>query len=85
MRRRPDRVRRVGGPHGVRARHQPECGRARAVGAAVDAAPIPNTQALGIALYTEFLYPLELAAVILLVAIIAAIAKGDIPNVHITY
>ena len=47
---------------------------ARAVGAVVDAAPIPNTQALGIALYTEFLYPLELAAVILLVAIIAAIA-----------
>jgi NADH-quinone oxidoreductase subunit J len=38
------------------------------------AAVIPNTQALGIALYTEFLYPLELAAVILLVAIIAAIA-----------
>jgi len=35
---------------------------------------VPNTQALGIALYTEFLYPLELAAVILLVAIIAAIA-----------
>ncbi|MEI8034302.1 MAG: NADH-quinone oxidoreductase subunit J [Betaproteobacteria bacterium] len=38
------------------------------------AATVPNTQALGIALYTEFLYPLELAAVILLVAIIAAIA-----------
>ena len=38
------------------------------------AATMPNTQALGIALYTEFLYPLELAAVILLVAIIAAIA-----------
>jgi NADH-quinone oxidoreductase subunit J len=37
-------------------------------------ATMPNTQALGIALYTEFLYPLELAAVILLVAIIAAIA-----------
>jgi NADH-quinone oxidoreductase subunit J len=37
-------------------------------------AGLPNTQALGIALYTEFLYPLELAAVILLVAIIAAIA-----------
>jgi NADH-quinone oxidoreductase subunit J len=33
-----------------------------------------NTQMLGVSLYTEFLYPLELAAVILLVAIIAAIA-----------
>lgn len=33
-----------------------------------------NTQVLGISLYTDYLYPLELAAVILLVAIIAAIA-----------
>jgi len=33
-----------------------------------------NTQELGISLYTDYLYPLELAAVILLVAIIAAIA-----------
>ena len=33
-----------------------------------------NTQLLGVSLYTEYLYPLELAAVILLVAIIAAIA-----------
>jgi NADH-quinone oxidoreductase subunit J len=32
-----------------------------------------NTQALGELLYTKYLYPLELAAVILLVAIIAAI------------
>ena len=39
------------------------------------AAPkLSNTKLLGIALYTEYLYPLEIAAVILLVAIIAAIA-----------
>lgn len=35
---------------------------------------ISNTKELGIALYTDYLYPLEIAAVILLVAIIAAIA-----------
>jgi NADH-quinone oxidoreductase subunit J len=33
-----------------------------------------NTRELGILLYTEYLYPLEIAAVLLLVAIIAAIA-----------
>jgi NADH-quinone oxidoreductase subunit J len=33
-----------------------------------------NTKELGVLLYTEYLYPLEIAAVILLVAIIAAIA-----------
>jgi NADH:ubiquinone oxidoreductase subunit 6 (chain J) len=33
-----------------------------------------NTQALGQVLYTEYLYPFEIAGVILLVAIIAAIA-----------
>ena len=33
-----------------------------------------NTKLLGIAIYTEYLYPLQLAAVLLLVAIIAAIA-----------
>jgi NADH-quinone oxidoreductase subunit J len=33
-----------------------------------------NTKELGIILYTEYLYPLEIAAVILLVAIVAAIA-----------
>ena len=33
-----------------------------------------NTKALGIELYTEYLYPLQVAAVLLLVAIIAAIA-----------
>ena len=33
-----------------------------------------NTKELGILIYTQYLYPLEVAAVILLVAIIAAIA-----------
>ena len=37
-------------------------------------APMSNTRALGILLYTEYLFPLEIAAVILLVAIISAIA-----------
>lgn len=37
-------------------------------------AQISNTKDLGILLYTQYLYPLEIAAVILLVAIIAAIA-----------
>jgi NADH-quinone oxidoreductase subunit J len=41
------------------------------------AAPLPenysNTQELGIALYTQYIYPIELAAVVLLVAIVAAI------------
>ena len=33
-----------------------------------------NTKALGMLLYTQYLYPLEIAAVLLLVAIISAIA-----------
>lgn len=37
-------------------------------------AQFSNTKELGILLYTQYLYPLEIAAVILLVAIIAAIA-----------
>jgi NADH-quinone oxidoreductase subunit J len=48
----------------------------------VGSAPVPdaaavqmgNTKLLGIELYTNYLYPLEIAAVILLVAIVAAIA-----------
>lgn len=38
------------------------------------AADYSNTGALGVALYTDYLYPFEIAAVVLLVAIIAAIA-----------
>jgi NADH-quinone oxidoreductase subunit J len=41
---------------------------------AAEVATMGNTRLLGIALYTEYLYPLQLAAVLLLVAIIAAIA-----------
>jgi NADH-quinone oxidoreductase subunit J len=33
-----------------------------------------NSKALGVAIYTQYLYPLQVAAVLLLVAIIAAIA-----------
>ena len=53
-------------------------GEPRAAGALVDAAgqalPYSNTQALGQLLYTQYLLPVEIAAVILLVAMIAAIA-----------
>jgi len=37
-------------------------------------AQLGNSKMLGIAIYTQYLYPLEIAAVLLLVAIIAAIA-----------
>jgi NADH-quinone oxidoreductase subunit J len=39
-----------------------------------EAVAMGNTRLLGIAIYTDYLYPLQLAAVLLLVAIIAAIA-----------
>lgn len=42
--------------------------------AAVSGQPVSNTRDLGVLLYTEYLYPLEIAAVILLVAIVSAIA-----------
>jgi NADH-quinone oxidoreductase subunit J len=42
------------------------------------AAPLPpgysNTQAVGAVLYTDYVYPFQLAAVVLLIAIVAAIA-----------
>lgn len=37
-------------------------------------AAMPNSNALGLVLYTQYLYPIEIAAVILVVAIIAAIS-----------
>jgi NADH-quinone oxidoreductase subunit J len=37
-------------------------------------AQVSNTKALGILLYTEYLYPVQVAALILFVALIAAIA-----------
>jgi len=50
----------------------------KAIAATVNAAgqtvQYSNTQALGKLLYTEYLYPVEIAAVILLVAIVAAVA-----------
>jgi len=55
----------LGGPYfGLSEMPQPE--------AAV--AGYSNTKALGLLLYTDYVYPFELAAVILLVAIVAAIA-----------
>ena len=42
--------------------------------AASGIAGVPNTVALGRVLYTQYVYPFEIAAVVLLVAIIAAIA-----------
>jgi NADH-quinone oxidoreductase subunit J len=42
--------------------------------AARQAAELGNTKQLGIAIYTQYLFPLQIAAVLLLVAIIAAIA-----------
>ncbi len=41
---------------------------------AAEAAKMGNTKLLGIELYSDYLYPLQIAAVILLVAIVAAIA-----------
>jgi len=38
------------------------------------AAKLGNTKVLGVAIYTQYLYPLQIAAVLLLVAIIAAIS-----------
>lgn len=43
-------------------------------GVGVNAAGYSNTRELGLLLYSEYLYPIEVAAVILLVAMIAAIA-----------
>ena len=45
-----------------------------AVASAPGTVEVSNTQALGYLLYTRYLYPLEVAAVILVVAMIAAIA-----------
>jgi NADH-quinone oxidoreductase subunit J len=48
--------------------------RLQAPAANAKALELGNTRLLGIEVYTEYLYPLQLAAVLLLVAIIAAIA-----------
>ncbi len=46
---------------------------------------IPNTEALGQVLYTEYFYPFEIAAVILLVAMVAAIALTMRPHTRAKY
>ena len=53
---------------------EPPKGPSLPVGPSQMAAQVSNTKELGKMLYSEYLYPLEIAAVILLVAIIAAIA-----------
>jgi NADH-quinone oxidoreductase subunit J len=53
---------------------------ARKLGVDVTRAPLPvaadysNTQELGVALFTRYAYPIEIAAILLLVAIVSAIA-----------
>ncbi len=58
---------------GFRGVEEPKAA-AALVNAAGQAIPYSNTQALGKLMYTEYLYPVEIAAVILLVAMISAIA-----------
>ena len=55
-------------------REPPKISGAAAIAGTQIGAQISNTKELGKVLYTEYIYPLEIAAVILLVAIIAAIA-----------
>lgn len=58
---------------GFRITEEPKAAAALASGAG-KLVQVSNTKDLGVLLYTQYLYPLEIAAVILLVAIIAAIA-----------
>ena len=44
------------------------------------AADYSNTKALGKVLYTDYVFPFEMASVILLVAIVAAIALNHAPS-----
>ena len=55
-------------------REPPKAGSLSGSAAAQMGAQVSNTKELGKVLYSEYIYPLEIAAVILLVAIIAAIA-----------
>jgi len=59
---------------GFRVAEEPRVGPAAAQAAASGAAQVSNTKELGKLLYSQYLFPLEIAAVVLLVAIIAAIA-----------
>ena len=58
---------------GFRGVEEPKAA-AALVNAAGQVLPYSNTQALGKLMYSEYLYPVEIAAVILLVAMISAIA-----------
>jgi len=55
------------------------------VSASAVATNIPNTAALGQVLYTNYVYPFEIAAAILLVAMIAAIALTMRPHTRAKY
>ena len=59
---------------GFRTVEEPRAGPAAVQAATTGVAQVSNTKELGKLLYTEYLYPLEIAAVLLLVAIVAAIA-----------
>ncbi len=59
---------------GFRVTEEPRAGPAAIQAAQTGAAQVSNTKELGKLLYTQYLYPLEIAAVLLLVAIVAAIA-----------
>ena len=49
------------------------------------ATQVANTEALGLVLYTDYIYPFEIAAVILLVAMIAAIVLTMRPHTRAKY
>jgi len=55
------------------------------VSSSVEVLNVPNTVALGKVLYTNYVYPFEIAAAILLVAMIAAIALTMRPHTRAKY
>ena len=59
---------------GFRVTEEPRTGPAAVQAAAGGVEQVSNTKELGKLLYTQYLYPLEIAAVLLLVAIVSAIA-----------
>jgi NADH-quinone oxidoreductase subunit J len=59
---------------GFRVSEAPAVAQVAPAAAGAMPAQISNTRELGIALYTHYLYPLQIAAAILLVAMVAAIA-----------
>ena len=59
---------------GFRVSEAPAVAQAAPAAAGAMSGQISNTRELGVALYTHYLYPLQIAAAILLVAMVAAIA-----------